>query len=56
MAREAALDQVGTGSTGFVADPTLLPALPWLCVRVTFVANPFDGACPSIATLVIPVD
>jgi len=53
---EAALDQAGTGSTGFVVDPTLLPPLPWLRVRVTFVANPFDGARPSIDTLVIPVD
>jgi hypothetical protein len=53
---EAAVDQYGTGSTGFVVDPALLPPLPWLRVRVTFVDNPFDGARPSIDTLVIPVD
>jgi hypothetical protein len=53
---EAALDALGTGSTGFVADPTLLPPLPWVRVRVAFVADPFTGARPSIDTLVIPVD
>jgi hypothetical protein len=34
----------------------LPPPLPWLCIRVIFVANPFDGARPSIDTLVVPVD
>jgi hypothetical protein len=53
---QGATDQSGSNPTHFAQDPTGFTAHRWVRLQVRFMANPFDGAQPSIDTIVIPVD